>query len=301
MKKNNFIFSIIFFCGLQSTIYADTFSNNWAMEIIKYEPGNNVFGAYTNANTALGPASRFTYADKEMTNAASVTIINPPWQSDQIVSIGIGGKLIVKMGTEVRNYNDPEHPYGVDLLIFGNTLFAYIDDEGLPQTNPWYATSEEPAEIWVSADLTNWFMATNCFADSLMPTQSVDLNGHTSNYLFPPNPALLTNDWTSLSGTWSYSNTVAAYEGSAGGAPVDLSQLKTSSGQSTNLSFINYVKIENPRTEDAAEIDAIASVPILPEPYYLLFIIKYLLFISRKSLIQYYPLRVEAGYTIIQQ
>ena len=99
---------------------------------------------------------------------------------------------------------------------------------------------------------------------------------------------------------WSYTNTVAAYDGSAGGTPVDLSQLKSAEGQSTNLSFINYVKIESPQTEDASEIDAIAAVAALPEPYYLSFIIYYLLFISRKSLIQYYQLRVEVGSTTIQ-
>ncbi len=298
MKKNNFIFSIIIFCGLISTqafianaVSAGSNSNNWAVEVVEYLPGNNAAFSYTNANTAIGPAAQYTFADEEMTNVASVTVINPPWQNNQIVSIGNGGKLIVRMGRQVNNYDDPEHPYGVDLLVFGNTLFAYVDDEGLSQTNPWYATSEEPIEIWVSADLINWFMATNCFADSLMPTQSVDLNGNPADYLYPPNPALLTNDWISFAGTWSYSNTVQAYEGSAGGAPVDLSQLKTSDGQATNLTFINYVKIENPQTEDASEIDAVAAVAALPEPFYscpagVSFIIYYFIFINRKLIHQ---------------
>jgi len=267
---------IVIFCGLQA--FAN--SNNWATEIVEYVPGNNAVATYTNATTALGPAAKYTYADEPMTNMTSVTVINAPWLPNQIVSIGNGGKLIVKMGRQINNYDDPEHPFGVDLLVYGNTFFAYIDDEGLPQTNPWYEITEEPAEIWLSADLTNWFIATNCFADSLMPTQSIDQNGNPADYLYPVNPAILTNDWTSLAGTWSYTNTVQAYDGSAGGAPVDLSQLKTVSGQATNLSFINYVKIENPQTEDAAEVDAIAAVADLPEPvfiYYLSFIIYYLL------------------------
>ena len=280
MKRKEFILSIIIFCGLQSTLFAGESSNNWASKVIEYIPGDNVFATYTNANTVIGPASQYTFSEQESTNLSSVTVINPPWQSDQIVSIGNGGKLIIQMGNQVNNYDEPEHPYGVDLLIYGNTLFAYIDDEGLSQTNPWYLSSEEPIEIWVSNDLTNWFIATNCFADSLMPTQSIDLNGNPADYLYPPNPDLLTNDW--FNGMWSYTNTVAAYDGSAGGAPVDLSQLKTSDGQATNLQYINYVKIENPQTADAAEIDAIAAVATLPEPIYLSFIIYYLLFISRK-------------------
>ncbi len=270
---------IIILCGLISTVFADSSSNDWATEIIEYLPGNNAFVTHTNAVTALGPAAKLADIDGTM---EAVTINNPPWQSDQIVSVGIGGKLIVKMGHQVNNYDDPEHPFGIDLLVYGNTFFAYIYDEGLPQTNPWYATSEEPIEIWVSADLTNWFIATNCFADSLLPTQSIDLNSKPADYLYPANPALLTNDW--IDGTWSYTNTVQAYDGSAGGAPVDLSQLKTADGQATNLSFINYVKIENPQTGDASEIDAFAAVVDLPEPYYLLFIIKYLSFINRKFL-----------------
>ena len=272
-SKVKLFLAILFFCGLSA--FAN--SNDWATEIIEYVPGNNAVLTYTNANTALGPAAKLTDVDGTM---EAVTINNPPWQSDQIVSVGIGGKLIVKMGRQINNYDDPEHPFGVDLLVYGNTFFAYIYDEGLPQTNPWYATSEEPIEIWVSADLTNWFMATNCFADSLMPTQSIDLNGEPADYLYPVNPALLTNDWISEAGIWSYSNTVAAYDGSAGGAPVDLSQLKTADGQTTNLSFINYVKIENPQTADASEIDAFAAVVDLPEPvsiFYLSFIIYHLL------------------------
>ena len=264
---------IIIFCGL--TAFAD--SNDWATEIIEYVPGNNAVTTHTNAVTALGPAAKLTDVDGIMED---VTINNPPWQNNQIVSIGNSGKLIVKMGRRINNYNDPVHPHGVDLLVYGNTFFAYIYDEGLPQTNPWYAITEEPVEIWVSTDLTNWFMATNCFADSLMPTQSIDLNGQPADYLYPVNPALLTNDW--LSGAWSYTNTVQAYDSSAGGAPVDLSQLKTAGGQATNLLFINYVKIENPITENASEIDAFAAVADIPEPYYLLFIIKYLLFINRR-------------------
>ena len=275
MKKN--ILIIITLCGLISTVFADSNSNDWATEIIEYVPGNNAVNTHTNAAAALGPAAKSTDVDGTMEH---VTINNPPWQNDQIVSIGNSGKLILKMGYQINNYNDPIHPYGVDLIVYGNTFFAYIYDEGLPQTNPWYEITEEPAEIWVSADLTNWFMATNCFADSLMPTQSIDPYGNTADYLYPPNPALLTNDW--LDGTWSYTNTVHAYDGAAGGAPVDLSQLKTIDGQATNLSFINYVKIENSITESAAEIDAIAAVADLPEPYYLLFIIKYLLFINRR-------------------
>ena len=271
MKK--IIFIIIIFCGLSALAN----SNDWATDIIEYVPGNNAVLTYTNANTALGHAAKYTYADVPMTNMTSVTIINAPWLPNQIVSIGSGGKLIVKMGRQINNYDDPEHPFGVDLLVYGNSFFHYIYDEGLPQTNPWFLIVEEPIEIWVSADLTNWFMATNCFADSLMPTQSIDLNGNPANYLFPVNPALLTNDW--LDGTWSYTNTVHAYGGSAGGAPVDLSQLKAADGQVTNLSFINYVKIENPQTKDASEIDAIAAVADIPEPvsiYYFLFIIYYL-------------------------
>ena len=131
-------------------------------------------------------------------------------------------------------------------------------------------------------------MSTNCFADSLMPTQSIDINGLPSDYLYPVNPALLTNDW--YGGTWSYSNTVHEYYGSAGGAPVDLSILQTQDGHATNIPFIRYVKIEAKDENYSSEIDAFASVREVPEPClinHLSFIICYLLTFKKKiTLIQ---------------
>ena len=41
MKKNIITFTIIIFCGLISTVFADSNSNDWATEIIEYMPGNN--------------------------------------------------------------------------------------------------------------------------------------------------------------------------------------------------------------------------------------------------------------------
>ena len=138
IKKLTLYLAIIaIFCGLSAL--AD--SNDWATEIIEYVPGNNAVTTHTNAVTALGPAAKLTDVDGSMED---VTINNPPWQNNQIVSIGNNGKLIVKMGRQINNYNDPVHPHGVDLLVYGNTFFAYVYDEGIPQTNPWYAITEEP-------------------------------------------------------------------------------------------------------------------------------------------------------------
>ena len=121
LKTYNFILIIVFFCGLQSTrtfaghaTFADSISNSWAKEIIEYIPGNNVFASYTNANVVLGPASKTTDVDGAQ---EAVTINNPPWQNNQIVSIGTGGRLIIRMGDRVDNYDDPEHPFGIDLLV----------------------------------------------------------------------------------------------------------------------------------------------------------------------------------------
>jgi len=255
-------------------------SNNWATEVLEYIP-NNAYPGYTNALVALGPAATSTADSESPGGTKAVTVIYPAWQKDQLVSIGSGGKLTVKMARQIDDFDDPIHPFGVDLLVFGNAFFAYIYDEGLPTTNAWYAIAEEPAEIWVSADYTNWFMVTNCFADSIFPTQSINLNGNPAIYFLPPNPDLLTNDW--IDGSWSYTNTVAAYGGSAGGAPIDLSRLKTKSNLPTNLLFINYVKIENHTVGTSTEIDAIAAVADLPEPFtfYYLFII--ILLLSKKG------------------
>ena len=236
--------------------------DDWASSVIAYLPVN-AHPLFTNALSVLGPAARFTPDSLGGTGDVPVRVNEAVWTPDQIVSIGFGGSLILEMGGIVTNEFDPVHPYDVDLIVYGNAFFSTLNDT--PFASPWFVAYTETAQIWVGQSTAVWFRARDRFADSFMPTQSVDINGNPSDYLFPVNPNLLTNDWTD--GSWSYTNTVLAYEGSAGGTPVDLSMLETADGSTTNLAWIRFVKFIDVSGQGAsAEIDAVARVPLLPEP-----------------------------------
>ncbi len=272
-KKLLCMFSIVIFSCLQSTVFAD--SNDWAVEVIEYIQGSDIPTGYTNTAAVLGKAATKTIWDNGE-EATDIKVFLPAFYKTDIISLGNKGSLSLKMGKKVYDEDDPIHPFGSDLIVYGNTLFSVLEVTK-PYASPWNNISAENAKIWLSQDLTNWFCvrSTNIFADSLFPTQSIDLEGNPSDYLYPVNPALLTNDWTNQGdyvddeNLWSYTNTVAAYDGSAGGTPIDLSNLEDEHGNPTNLQWILFVKFVDidDSEKKSAEIDAVAAVRSLPEPF----------------------------------
>jgi len=234
-------------------------SSDWATAVLEYVP-QGAHPGYTNTNHALGPAARMTIGF-DFNVQDHVLVFQP---AVDVVSIGNGGRLALLMGSTVYDEDDPVHPYGVDLIVYGNAFFTIRSGTYTFYASPWTMRFSEPAQIWVSADTTEWFRAPGVMADDLMPTQSVDINGAPSDYLRPVNPALYTNDWPD--GTWSYTNTVLAYEGAGGGAGVDLSQLETAGGAATSLAYCIAVRfVDVSGTGRSAEIDAVARVADVPE------------------------------------
>lgn len=251
---------IAFACMLPAAVmHAQSVSDDWAVAVLEYLP-SSPYPGFTNAQQALGPAARETigFAPGSIDH---VLVFQP---SVDVVSIGNGGRLSLLMGATVMNEDDPVHPYGVDLIVYGNSFFTIRSGTYTFYASPWTLMHSEAAEIWVSADTTEWFRATGVMADDLLPTQSVDINGAPSDYLLPVNPALYTNDW--FDGTWSYTNTVLAYAGAGGGAGVDLSRLETAGGAPTSLAYCIAVRfIDVSGVGRSAEIDGVARVADVPE------------------------------------
>ena len=89
----------------------------FATTVIEYEPGLNPASGYTQPVAALGSPQRMT---SELFSPMVVTPFNPAYWPDEIVSIGEGGWLTLGFDHEVQN--DPNNPFGVDLLVFGNAF-----------------------------------------------------------------------------------------------------------------------------------------------------------------------------------
>lgn len=226
----------------------------YADQVISYNSGTNAAPGFLDSLTTLGIPERFT---GEGIFPSAVTVFNSPFGTDEIVSIGEGGSLIVKFNTPVTD--DPDNLFGIDLLVFGNALFAF---GGSGVGNP-AGLFSEPGIIEVSVDGTTWFTVADALADDLFPTEGYrDLTDPfattpgsvESNFTQPVDPALSLADFSGL----TYAQVLEIYNGSGGGAGVDIGAL--------GLSEISFVRISNPVGSGITpEIDGFADVaPRIP-------------------------------------
>lgn len=219
----------------------------YAAAVVSYDAGTGAAAGYDDPNTVIGPPERFT---GEGVWPGDVTLFNPPWGTDEIVSIGEGGSLVVEFDHQVTD--DAANPYGVDLLVFGNT--GFVDAGGAASG----LFGSGPGGVRVSQDNALWHDLPGVEVDSLWPTQGyTDSSGPyaadgttPSDATKPVNPSL---EWVGK----TFADLLAAYDGSAGGTGIDIGP--------TGLPWIRYVEISVPAgAGQAAEIDALADVA--PEP-----------------------------------
>ncbi|MFG0286106.1 MAG: hypothetical protein ACF8R7_16940 [Phycisphaerales bacterium JB039] len=222
----------------------------WANRVVEYVEGAGVPPGYNDPATAIGSPERFTG------EGAFPSVVSPfggPYGADEIVTIGEGGRLVVAFDEPVRN--DPLNPFGVDLLIFGNSFYAY-ETGGL--AGP---ASTEGGIIEVSPDGMNWTLIDGVEADGVYPTLGyLDITDP-----FQTTPGSVLSDFTrpvdpSFDATGlSLSEIIAGYDGSGGGAGIDIGLF--------GLDAISFVRITNPAGSGLTpEIDAFADVAPVPAP-----------------------------------
>lgn len=221
--------------------------NPWADTLIDHVPGTNPNPAYPNAATALGAPERFTGEGTGFPGVVSV--FNPPWRTDEIVSLGAGGSLTVGFDEPITN--DPAHAYGVDLIIFSNAFFI---DDSWPSGVVGGSFASGTMRVWVSQNGVNYFDL-GTFDPSLYPTQGYrDVGAYSTtpgadptDFLRPVNPALTAADFLGL----NLAGVLSLYDGSGGGIPIDIS--------ASGLSTANFVRVET--ASGVIQIDAFAAVP----------------------------------------
>jgi hypothetical protein len=225
------------------------FSNPWADSVVSFDEGVGGSAGYNLPEVSLGEPSRFTGEDIW---PGVVSPFNTPWLADEIVSIGAGGSLVVSFAEPIQD--DPRNPWGIDLLIFGNTGCV---DNSYPNGIVGGVFSDDGGLVEVSQDGKVWHSITTVFADEVWPTrgyldsQPYDAVEGTqpSNFTLPVDPRLSIND------VMDFDNEalMALYRTSGGGTPVDIAE--------TGLASIHFVRI----TVDASsklspEIDGFADV-----------------------------------------
>ncbi|HYF14314.1 MAG TPA: hypothetical protein VD971_04495 [Phycisphaerales bacterium] len=238
-------------CALGTAALAGP-SDPWADEVMSFNAGAGANPAHPNPNASLGSPERFT---GEGVFPGTVTPFASAYGGNEIVSIGAGGSLVVRFDEPVRN--DPGNPYGIDLIVFGNTFFYD------PSFEPIATALWEPGgRIEVSADGADWELAPGVNADGLFPTLgytdeaspfgSAAPGQVPTDFTKPVNPAFA---WQGQ----DLAGLIAGYDGSGGGAGVDIGAL--------GFSEISYVRVSLPAgTPGKFEIDAFSDVTAVPSP-----------------------------------
>ena len=225
----------------------------WADQVINYTPGANPSPdpGYTNAEVALGSPT-------VLSGGFLVTPFSSAFQAEEIVSLGAGGELTVRFDEPVTD--DPQNPFGIDLLVFGNA-FLRTSDFNFDENTTATGIAGEGGEIWVSQDGLEFFPVAGVDADSFFPT-----NAYADTSDFFAGPMQIPADFTKPVDPnfnpvgLGAAATIAGYDGSGGGAGVDIGTL--------GLDWIRYVRITNPiGSLVTPEIDAFADVTPIPEPH----------------------------------
>ena len=234
---------------------AATAQSPFASEVVSYAAGSGAAAGFTNPAVALGSPERFS---GEGLIPGCVTPFQPAWRPNELVSIGVGGTLVVRFDHDV--VDDPRNPFGIDLLVFGNAFFT---DAGAGAGIVGGLMSEGGA-ISVSLDGVSWTAVPAIEADGLFPTLGyLDVGPYAtsaglveSDFLRPVNPVHSMGSLASL----DFKSLLALYDGSGGGAGIDLAPL--------GLRAIRYVRVQGPlQSGFSPEVDAFADVaPVAPSP-----------------------------------
>ena len=294
MKK--YLLLLIILC-LSCNLFADPFDayadyqydqSHFATEVISYTEGVGVGRDYlsgevfNNPQTALSRPIVDTTPDYWYISPSDgnvpVNPVYPPFRATELVTLGKGGELIIKFDHEVAN--DRNNPYGIDFIIFGNSMCTVSNNASWTNRNPDSCTvtgcgSSEGGIVSVSQDGVTWYnlLDDSIAADNFAPTlgriydpellsddpNSVDngLGSWNQWWTYPTNPTLPLDPakkYSDLAG-WSVAKIAQYYEYSAGGTGFDLEWF------TGNIQWIRYVKISNPATSvNTPEIDAFSDV-----------------------------------------
>jgi hypothetical protein len=258
-------------CLLISAVHkADAYDqNDFVSQVIEYVQGTGVEADWlrpdkllNDPNNALGRPTLITTGDGWYIPAnqnVRVVPVYPAFRYFELVTIGDGGRLIVKFNHHVAN--DKNNPYGIDFIIFGNAsqtmaLGQYWTNGNPEQTSVVGSVTAEPGVVAVSQDGNTWhYFSGGPYADSFAPTASYEwdeVNNVWGQELDPTLPVDPNLTAAGLNGK-TVAQVIELYDGAAGGTGFDINAL--------GLDWIQYVRIDDKTGSTArTEIDAIADV-----------------------------------------
>ena len=261
MKVQSILNHIILLAASSLLAIAQSTIDPFADEVTDYSSGTGFATdfttglGYTNHLAALGAPSIITPGDF----GGPVTPFSPPFQSEQLLSIGEGGTAVFRFDPPI--FNHPANPFGLDFIIYGNTGFSITNGNfsgGGITDGSTFSANPGRTRVSVSADNLKYYALDPNHAptvDGYFPTDGSGRPG------VPTDPTLHRNDFAGA----NYDRIQSLYDGSAGGTGYDLNWAQATDGSPFVLSQIRYVRIDV--LEGKAEIDALSAVlPSSPMP-----------------------------------
>ena len=228
----------------------------YAGKVVSYDPGVGYSASFTHPEAALGEPSRVNPFGE------ATDPFDPPYGTNQIVSIGAGGSLVVRFHKPILNH--PRNIDRLDFTIFGNSGFIITNEFdlatynwiGLPATDgSLFGQGTGETRVSVSVDGKQFFTLNPALApavDSFPPTDGA------GDFHVPLDPGLTAEDFAGA----TLDGMRALYNGSGGGASYDISWALDAKGRRVWLPMVRFIRIEV--ISGKVEIDGFATVARVP-------------------------------------
>ena len=224
--------------------------------VISYDPGVGYSLNYTHAEVVLGEPSRVNPFGE------TTDPFNPPYGTNQILSLGTGGSLVVRLQKPILNH--PRNIDGLDFTIFGNTGFIITNDFdlvtydwiGIPATDgSMFGQGTGETRVSVSFNGRHFYTLNPALAPAVDDFPPGDGTG---DFRVPVDPKLTAEDFAGA----TLDDIHALYDGSGGGASYDLSWALDAKGRRVRLPMVRFIRIDV--ISGKAEIDGFSPVARLP-------------------------------------
>ena len=249
----------------------------YAYSVVDYSVASETDTKYRDPENVIGRPTSY------MSGAwgGPVSPYNPAWMDGELFSLDDEDSFVtIEFDHDV--IDDPNNPFGIDFIVFGNafgvgTTDEYYDASIDPANCKFKGTSaSEQAVVEVSQDGTTWYTYTSGpYADDWAPTLGLKYDvanpdtslyagnrwwGEATDACYPVDPTVSWGDITGL----KLSELCKRYNGSAGGTGFDLSRLNLPLN-AAGRKWIRYVRIKPYYDEEedewtAPDIDAVSDV-----------------------------------------
>lgn len=242
--------------AIASVVSTSTLSAAPGDKVISYNPGVGYTPNFTHPQVILGEPSRVNPFGE------ATDPFNPPYGTNQILSIGTGGSVVVRLHKPILNH--PRNIDGLDFTIFGNSGFIITNEFdlttfnwiGVPATDgSLFGESTGETRVSVSFDGKRFYALHPAYApsvDSFPPTDGA------GDFRIPVDPKLSAENFPGA----TLDDIRHLYDSSAGGASYDISWAVDARGRRVWLPMIRFIRIDVPSGK--AEIDGFSAVARLP-------------------------------------